>query len=75
MRCIAYYIFFANFTVLYSTCTCAVKHLHYSVLCALHLRCAAEALLCFIRALHHAAPRCPAPCYVMYIARFGGQNQ
>jgi hypothetical protein len=30
---------------------------------------------CFICVLHHAAPRCPAPCYALYIARFGGKNR
>jgi hypothetical protein len=25
--------------------------------------------------LHHAAPRCPAPYYALYTARFGGKNQ
>ena len=34
--------------------------LHCSVL---HLRLCYSRLPCFIRVLHHAAPRCPAPCY------------
>jgi hypothetical protein len=53
--------------VQHGTCTgtCTVQ--------CLYLRCACIAA-CFIRVLHHAAHRYPAPHYALYRARFGGKT-
>ena len=42
-------------------CTCAVPALQRAVRAVPDLRLCYSRLPCFIRVLHHAAPRCPAP--------------